>query len=108
RLLRAREAVAPLERPRRVDDRAGAEALPVRVDAWVERAAPRARDDVDRLGGLAARADRPHDEFQVHRVDVVVDDDRVAAEVRPGVDARGRMPDLAGVPRVALLDRDHV
>src|SRR3989441_3230418 len=108
RELRDREAVAPLPGPRRVDDRARAEALLVRMDARVERARPRARDDVDRLGGLAPRAHRPEHLLEIHDVDVVVDDHGVAAEIRPGVDARRGVPHLARVTRVALVDRDRV
>src|SRR5207247_6170525 len=108
RKLRERELVQPLPRPCRVDDRARAEALLVRMDARIERARPRARDDVDRFGRLAARAHGPEDLLEVHDVDIVVDDDRVAAEVRAGVHARGGVADLARVARVALLDRDRV
>ena len=39
-------------------------------------------DERDRADRIAARADRPHDIFEVHDIDVVVDDDHVACRVR--------------------------
>src|SRR6267142_3658661 len=108
RCVHGREVRPPLERTRRVDDRARAVALAVLRDARVERSAPRALDDVDRFDRIRARAHRPDDVVQVHDVDVVVDDDDVAAEVRPGMDGRREMPDLTSVSGVALLDAHGV
>src|SRR5207247_8476701 len=108
RKLRDREPIAPLPGPRRVDDRPRAEALLVRMDTWVERARPRARDDVDRFGRLAARAHRPEHLLEVHDVDVVVDDDRAATEVRPGVDARRGMSDLARGTRPSMAHASRI
>src|SRR5207237_9629037 len=102
------DASAPLPRPRRVDDRERAEALLVRVDARIERAAPRARDDVDRFRRLAAGAHRPEDLLEIHNVDVVVDDDGVATQVRAGMHARRRVTDLPRVTGVPLADLDRV
>src|SRR5919204_6271838 len=72
RELRNGELVHPLPRARRVDDRARAEALAVRMDARIKGPRPRARDDVDRLRRLAARAHRPQHLLEIHHVDVVV------------------------------------
>src|SRR5438045_201531 len=99
---------APLEWPGRVDDRARAVALAVLRYARVERSAPRSLDDVDGVDWIRTRAHRPHDVVQVHHVDVVVDDDDVAPEVRAGVHGRREMTDLARVSRVALLDAHRV
>src|SRR5919201_3286199 len=108
RQLRNGEPVTPLPGPRRVDDRARAEALLVRMHARIEGTAPRARDDVDRLGRFAPRADGPEHLLEVHDVDVVVYDDRVAPEVRAGVHARRGVSDLPRVSGVPLADRDRV
>ncbi len=97
----------PFERLRRVDEQARVEALVVGVDGGVERARPRAVDDVERRFGVRAREDRPHDVVQVGDVDVLVHDDDHAAEIR--ADAAHRR-DVRGLPRVAgiaLLDRDR-
>src|SRR5438132_11191322 len=103
-----REVRLPLPRPGRVDDRPRAVALAVLRDARVERTAPRAFDDVDGLHRVGPRAHGPDDVVEVHHVDVVVDDDDVAAEVRARVPGRGEVSHLAGMPRVALLDAHGV
>ena len=74
----------------------------------IERPTPRPRNDVDRLSRLAAGAHGPEHLLEIHHVDIVVDHDGVAPEIGAGVNARGRVPDLARMARVALLDRDRV
>src|ERR1051325_9806935 len=102
-----RKFVAPLVRARRVDQRARAEALLLARDRRVERAAPAAVDDLDRARRVAARAERPDDFVGLRDVNVVVDHDDVAPEVRPGAALARDHRGLAGVAGIALADREH-
>src|SRR5437879_6178224 len=104
RRVHRRKVCAPLEWPGRVDDRARVVALPILRYTRVERSTPRALDDVDRFDRIRAGAHRPDNVVQVHHVDVVVDHDHVAAEVRARVHRRGEVPGLTRVSGVALLD----
>src|SRR3989442_1401835 len=74
---------------------------------WVERARPRAMDDVERALGVRPREKRPHDVVEVGHVHVVVHHDHDAAEVGAHAAHRGHVGSLTRVPRVALLDRDR-
>src|SRR6185503_3450727 len=66
-----------LPRPARVDDGARVPRDALR-QARVERAAPVAPDEVDVLGGIAARAHRPQHLVEVGGIDVVVHHDHEA------------------------------
>src|SRR5579884_1586968 len=107
RLGDAGELVPPLPGSGGVDDRARVEAPLPGGDDRIERPAPAAPQDVDIPLRIAAGADRPHHVLQVHHIDVVVDDDHEAAEVRAGVALRGDDRGLLGVSGVPLPDRDH-
>src|SRR6185369_11925011 len=80
-----RKVLDPFERPAGVDQRARAEAFFRARDDRVERAAPAASHDVDRLLRIDARTDRPEHVVDVGNIDVVVDDDGVAAEIGAGL-----------------------
>src|SRR5690348_12204939 len=62
----------PLERPGRVDDRPGVEALLARRDDGIERSAPAPAEDIDVFLRVAPGADGPHHLLEVHHVDVLV------------------------------------
>src|SRR5205807_3358515 len=103
-----RKLVAPLPRPRRVDDHARVVALDVRRDGRIERAGPGPVDDVEGALGIRTGQHGPHDVVDVGDIDVLVHHDDDAAQVRADAAHRGDVSGLPGVPRVALLDRDRV
>ena len=76
-------------------------------DAWIERAAPGAAKDFDRLGGIGAAAEHPQEFFRIGDVDVVVDYDDVAAEVRARAALARNHARLTRMTGVTLLDRNN-
>src|SRR6266545_5057412 len=71
--------VAPFPWPHRFDDHARVMALAPRRDDRVERAAPRAPENIDGSRRVRARGDRPEYFVDVGDIDIVVHDDYVAA-----------------------------
>ena len=97
----------PLVGPGGVDYRARAVADPIARDARVERAAPRAAQDLDRLGRIGAAAERPQKFFGIGDVDVVVDYHDVAAKIRARAALARDHARLARMTGVPLLDRNN-
>ena len=58
-------------------------------------------------GRIDAGAHRPEHVVHIVDIDVVIDHDDVAAEVRAGLALRGDHRRLLGVAGIALLDRDR-
>src|SRR5581483_10410054 len=101
-----RELVLPLERLRGVYYGPRAEALLVRRDDRVERAAPGAANDVNVARRLAAGGQRPQHLVGVVDVHVLVYHDHVAPQVRARATLRRHVRRLLRVARVALADAD--
>src|SRR5581483_1174280 len=108
RLRDRRKILDPLERPARVDDRARVEALLPGLDARIERPAPAATENLNRLRRIGARRERPEDVESAGRIDVFIHDNDVAAEIGARVDLRRSEHRLARVAGIALFDRDDV
>src|SRR6185436_18640037 len=98
--------LTPLVGTCRVDYGARAVADFVAWDTRVERTAPGASEDFDRLRRIGAAAERPQKFFGVGDVDVVIDHDHVAAEIRARAALARDQARLARVAGIALLDRD--
>ena len=73
----------------------------------IKRARPAAALDVDAGFGVAARREGPDDIIDAGRVDVVIHDNRKAILVSARKTLRCDQPGLLGVPRIALLNRNH-
>ena len=80
------KAIAQSKWPAGVDQRAGARVASILVEARahhrIEKIRARVVDERDGADRIAARANRPHDVFEVHDVNVVVNNDHVACWVR--------------------------
>src|SRR5678816_641638 len=79
-----------------------------RLNARIERSAPAAAENFDGLHRIGTAGQGPEHVKRVGRVDVLIDDDHVAAEICAGVDLGGDQHRLARMAWVALLDRDDV
>src|SRR5919197_821084 len=90
-----------------VDDRPRVVGPTVVAQHRVGLAAPRLAHDLDVLGRVGARADRPHHILEVGRIDVLVDHDHVTVHVGRGLALGRDVAGLARVAAVALLDRDR-
>ena len=64
-------------------------------------------EERDRADRIAARAHRPHHVFEVHDIDIVVDDDHVAGGVRRLEELGGNDRGLARLAVVGLLETDQ-
>src|SRR5438128_1810378 len=108
RKVNLRELVPPVPGPASIDDGTAvgvvAHRLALGLDAGIERGRPGIADDVDRRRGIRAREHGPDQLLQVGYVDVLIDDDNIAAAVGPDVAHRGDMTGLLGVAGIALRD----
>ncbi len=62
----------------------------------------------DRADRIAARAHRPHDVFEVHDIDIVVDDDDVTRRMRRLQELRSDERHLARLTVVGLFETHKV
>ncbi len=73
----------------------------------IEKIRARVVDERDRPDRIAARAHRPHDVFEVHDIDIVVDDDHVTRRVRRLEELRSDDRRLARLAVIRLLETDE-
>ena len=64
-------------------------------------------EERDRADRIAARAHRPHDVFEVHDIDIVVDDDNVTRRMRRLKELRSDDRRLARLTVIGLLETDQ-
>src|SRR5258705_12952771 len=97
----------PLVGPSGIDHRARAVADPIARNARVERPAPCAAQDLDRLNWIGAATERPEKFFRIGNVHVVVDYDDVAAKIRARAALARNHAGLTRMTGVTLLDRNN-
>src|SRR5574342_373129 len=86
----------------------GARVFLIRWNCRIGRTAPTAPDDLDRSLGVGPGGNGPNHIAQIGDIDVVIDHNRVSADVNARGALRSEHPSLAGMAWVALLDGDHV
>src|SRR5215510_12419098 len=81
RLRHWRKILHPFERTAGIDDSAGVEAFFARLNSRIERTAPTTTQNFDGLDGIRATGQRPNNIERIRRIDVVVDNNDIAAEI---------------------------
>src|SRR5215510_4450495 len=80
-----REIFHPLERTAGIDDSAGVEAFFARLNPWIEWSAPATTQNLDGLDWIRSAGQSPNHIECIGRIDIVIDDDDIAAEIGTGV-----------------------
>src|SRR6516164_5056957 len=76
-------------------------------DARVERTAPSAAQNFDRLGRIGAAAERPEKFFRIGDIDVIVNYNDITSQIGARAALTRDHARLARMTRVALRDRNH-
>ena len=78
-----------------------------RTHHWIEKIRARVVNERDRADRIAARAHSPHNVFEVHDIDIVVDDDHVTRRMRRLKQLRSDNRRLARLAVIGLLETDE-
>src|SRR5262245_41905312 len=81
RLRHWREILHPFERTAGIDDSAGVEAFFAWLNSRIEGTAPTTTQNLDGLDWIRPAGQRPNDIERIRGIDIVVDNDDIAAEI---------------------------
>src|SRR5262249_52029933 len=94
----------PFVGPRRIDNRPGAMTDLIAGNARIERTAPGAAQDINRLSWIRTAAESPQHLFGIADIHIIVHHNHVAAEVGAGAALARNQSSLPCMTWIALLD----